>query len=42
MVIVGVWEGVFPAMQNYPLNLYQLQVPYYSQDVEKWETIYDG
>ena len=26
-------------MQNYPLNLYQLQVPYYSPELEKWKTI---
>ncbi len=39
MVIVGVRKCVFPAMQNYPLNLYQLQVPYYSPELEKWEPI---
>ncbi len=41
MVIVAVCKCVIPAMKNYPLNLYQLQVPYYFPELEKWETIND-
>jgi hypothetical protein len=42
MVIVGGCKFVFPAIKNYPLNLCQLQIPYYSPELEKWKTINDG